>query len=229
MCNTSPRLLRRGFRSDPIFQSSDPTFTTTAAKVCVVLIGLFQGKRDEFLSFLFISVSDGGVLWAVISSLLIQDSVFETNNASFGGAIYATSNLEGRFAMRNTLFIGNSAFLSGGAVYASEIDVDLANCSFIANHVRGTDRSNGGAIAIFLLTLNASNCLFSYNSAQGSGGSLFACFSSSFVFTILLAAIFGLKKFFFALLVWTVSYDSSNSAEGDLSAQRSSFLIGFQD
>ncbi len=117
----------------------------------------------------------GGAIYASAVSLMITRTSFEQNSARSGGAIYfSTSTKVATPILRDCQFLGNSASLSGGAIYTESSTFagsapTLINCIFIGN----TAATTGGAIT----SLKGSkpsliNCAFVRNQAGTSGGAI---------------------------------------------------------
>jgi len=96
------------------------------------------------------------------------NETFPTNQ---GGGLYCDGVSQA--AIVNCIFRGNVAF-DGGAVHTRsgsssiELDLSFTNCGFYGNRA-----SNGGAIFAFLSLINATNCSFQGNVANGTGGAIF--------------------------------------------------------
>ena len=130
----------------------------------------------------------GGVMQAIaLGSLTIRDSVIRNNSSQFGGAIYASQNLNlglGTITIENTTFSGNSTRLGpGGAIRLFNNPVTITDSTFIDNQSRTAgeeEASNGGALHVTGGTLTITGSTFSGNSAgsgpdsdAGSGGAIF--------------------------------------------------------
>ncbi len=145
------------------------------------------------------STLDGGVFWAKLSTLKIDnltyannksgkrggvlhmgsstkatitDSAFISNVAAAeGGAIF---NIGSTLTLNNVDFIGNVG-LDGGAIYAKGTKPNtITGGSFVGNKAAGSDTSSGGAIYFELKgkQLNIDGTLFENNSATNAGGAM---------------------------------------------------------
>ena len=92
----------------------------------------------------------GGSLLVNGATLSIDNCRFINNTAgdveSYGGAINLISSTTN---IINSYFEGNSAFCSGGAIYAdsSNILLEVSGCTFTRNGIAGTGLADGGAIS----------------------------------------------------------------------------------
>ena len=108
----------------------------------------------------------------IIGSFRITNCTFAHNNANYGGAIQLFVNAESSLIIINSLFIGNSATFSGGVIYTSALRVYIDSCDFISsNALRGGvfylfTNFNG------LSTSVIANSTFVSNSASFQGGVL---------------------------------------------------------
>ena len=96
---------------------------------------------------------------------------------AYGGGALSTE--EGVLHIRDSVFEGNSAMGSGGAISRSRLTIELRvfNSIFVANQADG----GGGAIYTLFGPLTIANCLFSGNDAANRGGALYGQFSNSTV------------------------------------------------
>ena len=91
------------------------------------------------------SATDGGAIFAIASSLKLEDTTFENNNAEAdGGAIFM---LGGRLEIDDAQFDNNIAGLSGGAISIQDSSFALNNTTFFENY-----SEQGGAIYSGLLS-----------------------------------------------------------------------------
>ncbi len=103
----------------------------------------------------------------------IEDCVFDSNTAVFGGAIWWVSGAEGD--VYDTLFDGNTASQDGGGVYHNSSPATYTRCTFVNNKTEGPIADDGGAMYIVGETSNevvATSCLFTNNTANSSGGAI---------------------------------------------------------
>lgn len=94
--------------------------------------------RRTFLNFNSVDLSaspgQGGAIHFLGTTLIVEDSTFERNEAVAGGAIFGNANISG-----STFFL-NSASSSGGAVHGSSLTV--SNSTFTSND-KGALYTNG--------------------------------------------------------------------------------------
>ena len=120
----------------------------------------------------------GGALHLQSSELEITNCTFYSNAAKTGGAIASTG--QSKLRIQNSIFSSNFSADAGGALFlATDFDAHVIKSSFLYNSTDGTggalsaDAAKGSAT---LLTI--SDCTFSENAAQITGGAL--SFSGSF-------------------------------------------------
>ena len=131
------------------------------------------------------AVSNGGALYlSYISSgsydsdFTINGTLFESNSANYGGAIYMTSKVQyqGRCELTSCTFDGNQSSTSGGAISTSSstlvIDGTSNNKSSFSNNLS----TNGSGAAIYSTSSNVSidYCEFNENISPKSGGAIYA-------------------------------------------------------
>ncbi len=115
---------------------------------------------------------NGGAIFSACKTLNVlgsetAPSEFENNSAQYGGAIYASSEGNGRTVnISDSIFAVNSARKDGGAVYSAEITF-LTACTFTGNQAQG----NGGA-AFLAMNATVKQSSFSGNTAK-YGGALY--------------------------------------------------------
>jgi hypothetical protein len=166
--------------------------------------------HSEFISN---SADFGGAIDLGIGTAIISSSSFTANVASqSGGAVAAISF--SRLDVSGSLFDGNRALFSGGAIYAQDtpVQTNVTSSTFTSNRtLTPTANVGGGAIYnVGVLTLTTStlannvsaseggalydlygqaavrNSTFSGNAARGSGGAI-SSFSNSAVFPVRLS------------------------------------------
>jgi len=106
------------------------------------------------------------------SHVTVPDCTFKNNTASFGGAMYVSS--ESVVDISDLRFEGNKALANdqgsgglGGAIYTYGIDLPFENIDFYNNHAD----SNGGAVYQSACTISPdTDCEFVGNSSGGHGG-----------------------------------------------------------
>lgn len=111
--------------------------------------------------------SGGGALLATDAAVTLTRCAFVDNAAEFGGAmVVARSEL----VARDVTFVRNGAQFAGGAVYDSTGSrITLDNCTFLEN-----TSEIGGAVVLRGSELVARDVNFIRNSAQISGGAMYA-------------------------------------------------------
>jgi predicted outer membrane repeat protein len=94
----------------------------------------------------------------------VRNSVFRSNKAQYGGAIYTFGYAISRF--ENCNFTQNTASNAGGVIRTtSSTSVTFEGCQIISNSALGS----GGALSAFSSEpLEAANCYFQGNYAQVS-------------------------------------------------------------
>jgi Right handed beta helix region len=118
----------------------------------------------------------GGGVCSWGSTLLVDDCLFEDNEASKGGAIFL---LGGTATVSNSHFVGNIASENtgygigdGGAVYGL-MDLTIERCVFDSNEAQGNEYGDGFGGAVFT-SGTIRSCSFSGNLAQTAGGSIWS-------------------------------------------------------
>ena len=106
----------------------------------------------------------GGVVWALMP-LDIENCVFEDNSSvNQGGAVYSEHNL----SCANSRFIGNASASEGGAVSTTAGETLMVGCEFEGNQAA----TQGGAVYC-QIDLLLSNCLFIANASMESAGAIY--------------------------------------------------------
>jgi predicted outer membrane repeat protein len=90
--------------------------------------------------------------------LTVTNSTFSGNGAGYGGAIYNAS--DSTLDVSNSIFLGNSAFFSGGALYNAGNNGDGIAAGTLAVTDSTFSGNNGGAIHNEGGTLTVTNCTF---------------------------------------------------------------------
>ncbi len=124
------------------------------ASITVTLEGLTIKNGTSGLN------SNGGAV--VASKLIVNDCIFENNQASQdGGAVYSTSSA----VFKECRFIANKSAYHGGAVKAFTATVE--NCVFKEN----SSSYDGGAV--YCVFFSFAKCIFTNNRAVARGGAIF--------------------------------------------------------
>lgn len=119
----------------------------------------------------------GGMYNYDSSSPTLSECVFSSNSAGyFGGGMY--NRFFSEPTLVDCLFSGNSAVHGGGGMFNSSLsNTTLTGCDFFQNYTTDV-ASVGGGIGNSNSSPNLSNCSFSYNSAQYSGGGIYCTVGS---------------------------------------------------
>ena len=127
----------------------------------------------------------GGAIYAQNSPVVLGSGTrLEGNQASKGGAVYATGDGTTRLVVADTVFKGNTASASGGAVHAQLTDVSLGK----GTRLEGNQASMGGAVAAVQSNLTVTDVVFKDNVASQAGGALFLQ-SGSLLFNVTQTAV----------------------------------------
>ena len=104
----------------------------------------------------------GAVIYCNHSSVVINETIFERNIATDGGAIFMDS--QNNVTIIDSIFLSNSA-TRGGALFAKHYNnITLQLCKFMSNGFSGT--SIGGGIVLHQSLLSVVNCSFQDNRAS---------------------------------------------------------------
>ena len=114
-----------------------------------------------------------GAIYCNHSSVVINETVFERNIATDGGAVFMDS--QNNVTIIDSIFLSNSA-TRGGALFAkNDNDIALQSCKFMFNGFTGTGK--GGAIVLHQSLLTVVNCSFKENRAS-AGAVIFSQYQS---------------------------------------------------
>jgi predicted outer membrane repeat protein len=160
------------FITNSIFVS-DPTELERA----VVLDDTIKsGTIDNCLFQGGFSISGSAIYVSAIGGLVVSNSQFIGNVASWGGAVFSINDI----TFIDCLFKNNKATESGGAVYLSYLSMEFDNCHFVNN----VAVMSGGAIASTTSgTLTVNSSIFENNYVVTYGG---GAISSSAGYAILI-------------------------------------------
>ncbi|MEJ5258791.1 MAG: S8 family serine peptidase [Anaerohalosphaeraceae bacterium] len=161
----------------------NPTPTQSARTLMLQITGCSFADNDAFLL--------GGAVFGRKVNLAVENGTFVRNEARSGGGIYVT---EGEMNIGNSIFTLNTATGikryyqtasgegQGGAIACMNAKADIWNSRFAENRAEG-QTGQGGAVNFtngdVLLSHRLSNCLFTDNWAQQSGGAVAAKVGSS--------------------------------------------------
>ena len=127
----------------------------------------------------------GGAIYASnFDGLVVVDSYFKNNYATYGGAIYAEdSNPDAVLEIDQTQFISNQVSVAGGALFFDDSPFLITNADFKGNDAASSD---GGAIFIgdtkFRFMTGIHDTEFKKNTAADNGGAVSIYDSASEVF-----------------------------------------------
>jgi predicted outer membrane repeat protein len=114
----------------------------------------------------------GGAVRCEGTEPVFLNCVFSNNRANKGGCFFAGNHASPRF--EGCRFIGNSAAISGGAIWAILAEMEFIDCTFQGNVAGLTDLGAGAAIDMGAIdeSLRIIDCRFIENSASASGGAV---------------------------------------------------------
>ncbi|WP_201456758.1 polymorphic outer membrane protein middle domain-containing protein [Chlamydia sp. 17-3921] len=184
---TDKNLTLSGFYS-LTFKNAPASTVTTGSGAATSGGGLTISKVDHFLALNNFSTNDGGAFKAKYFSLsgTKGNITFQGNTSDKqGGAVSSETTLTLQENLGSLIFTNNSAKESGGGALSSKGSTDIernGQIFFINNSTTG-ENAHGGAINSFAngSTLNPelkfeenASINFSYNSAEGNGGAIYA-------------------------------------------------------
>lgn len=111
----------------------------------------------------------GGAMYieGIVLEVTVDSCTFYENNAPRGGAIYCYAH-EATAWIGNSVFHGNSASLSGGAVEVAIMGADIRNCTFFANSApEGSGIASGTSGGPGCPSAHVNRCIIAF----GVGGS----------------------------------------------------------
>ena len=126
------------------------------------------------------SSKNGGAIYADVpgddnytGTIAIVDTKFKDTYSEFGGAYV---QLGGDFVLNNTEFINDYAKYNGGAIYLSDTNTEINNCTFDSNGVSIIEGypTYGGAIFCDNSTLNITESKFFNNNMASAGNAIYA-------------------------------------------------------
>lgn len=139
---------------------------------------------------------NGGAIMSQGTSMMLSGCLFENNNADKGGAVYvnqlvpcdiADSQFRGNAAarggavysqfngaIRRGSFSGNTASVSGGALFSAGVGTGSGGAEFLLSEcdLSGNHSVSGGAVGHNLSILNVERCTVSGNQATATGGGI---------------------------------------------------------
>jgi predicted outer membrane repeat protein len=118
------------------------------------------------------AVTWGGIAYADLASLTLDGLFLTTNSSAYGGGFMMRRST---FSLRNSEMRGNTAEVSGGAIYGdSSTDADIENVRFDENLAK-----YGGAMLLLSASLTLRDAELTGNSASDAGGAIYLGASSS--------------------------------------------------
>ncbi len=116
----------------------------------------------------------GGGIGGFNFDLLVENSVFQENNANSGGAIFYDSNVNEVLLIEDSVFEGNTCIERGCAFLMRDAgQASFKNTRLAGNTAIGRAGSHAGAIFIDTVRDTAFNgCDFEANLANGEGGAI---------------------------------------------------------
>jgi predicted outer membrane repeat protein len=118
-----------------------------------------------FISNQATNYGDGGAIYIESGDLEVYDSIFKSNTACMGGAIYTKSNA----TIYSCIFESNTAPGQGGAMYTQDSTLVIHDSTFDTN--TAGSGNVGGAIYISIFTAESKlvNCTFTNNYCRKGG------------------------------------------------------------
>jgi predicted outer membrane repeat protein len=124
---------------DLIIRNTNFLSIPTAFERAVVMEDTLTGTIERCLFQGGYSSSGSAIFAAIVGALIVSESQFISNEATWGGAVYSFAPM----TLNNCLFLHNKANESGGALYHGSYTMYVNNCQFLENEARNF----GGAIA----------------------------------------------------------------------------------
>jgi predicted outer membrane repeat protein len=165
---TERKLSKRNWREHPTIldgQKITRCLNLNAKGILISGVEVYSGKTFPSTG------RGGGVYGAKGAQFTFEDCHFADNIAqgTSAGAIFSDWNAVG--IIRNCLFTGNQADISGGAIYAELANLTIVNSIFTGNIAMGmVSTSGGGAILNKGSTVVIINCNFIQNHADTAFG-----------------------------------------------------------
>ncbi|QEG34847.1 choice-of-anchor Q domain-containing protein [Bythopirellula goksoeyrii] len=123
------------------------------------------------------AVLHGGAIYSgTFTSVSIEQSSFENNQADYGGGISLGGNSLHSATIKNSSFLGNIATLSGGGIYSGK-DLTIGDSKITGNrtlkeNILSFDKHGGGGLLQLYGRLTVDNSTISGNSSKGDGGGI---------------------------------------------------------
>lgn len=135
----------------------------------------------------------GGVLYLDSADTNITGCKFTNNSADFAGVLYAK---RGSVSIENSNFTDNHAQYAAGALFLTNVNGDIVDCSFTDNSAG--DYDYGGAIYAPDSKVRLNDSIFTNNTAF-NGGAVYGCDATGCTFTLnfangYAAAIYGINN-----------------------------------
>jgi hypothetical protein len=115
-----------------------------------------------------ITASGGGISNAGTGAMTIDHSTIENNFTGGMGGGFSDENNNGTLVVTNSLFLNNTATMSGGGIQEGGPSTTIINTEFKGNSSGGS----GGALFANGPTLIVQSSTFAYNTSAGNGGGL---------------------------------------------------------
>jgi hypothetical protein len=115
-----------------------------------------------------ITASGGGISNAGMGTMNILNSTVINNFSGGQGGGFSDENGFGTLVVKNSLFLGNSAILDGGAIQEGGPSTQITNTEFRGNSSGAT----GGALFANGTTLDVQSSTFANNTSVGNGGGI---------------------------------------------------------
>lgn len=150
--------------SNPYVYLENCTFDNNAA-YCGGVISLINSRlvanNSQFLNSY--AERKGGAIYAINSTINLQNTDFKYSNSSYGGAIYCEASV---LDLKNIYFLYSESYSFGGAIASKYCDINIESCTFFY-YCTFTD--SGGAIYNFKGNLNIDDTVFYRGMAEFGG------------------------------------------------------------
>ncbi len=110
----------------------------------------------------------GGAISSQSGSIVVVDSVVESNSALFGGGIASQTSLSRPVTLERSIVRNNHAAADGGGVYANWGLVEIRSSIITGN----SSERDGGGISVYFHNVDVGDSLIAHNTAAGRGGGI---------------------------------------------------------